>query len=38
MVAAAIAGKGAMPPKGGASGASEADIRASVQYMVDAAK
>ena len=38
MVAAAIAGKGAMPPKGGASGASEADIRATVQYMVDAAK
>jgi len=38
MVATAISGKGAMPPKGGATGASEADIRATVQYMVDAAK
>lgn len=38
MVATAIAGKGAMPPKGGAATATEADIRATVQYMVDAAK
>lgn len=38
MVATAIAGKGAMPPKGGAANATEADIRATVQYMVDAAK
>ena len=32
-----IKGKGAMPPKGG-SAASEADIKAAVQYMVAAAK
>ena len=38
MVKVAIAGKGAMPPKGGAMNASEEDIRAAVQYMVDAAK
>ncbi len=38
MVKVAIAGKGAMPPKGGAPNASEEDIRAAVQYMVDAAK
>lgn len=38
MVATAISGKGAMPPKGGAANASEAEIRATVQYMVDAAK
>ncbi len=38
MVAVAMQGKGAMPPKGGAANASEADIRAAVQYMVDAAK
>ena len=34
MVANAIKGKGAMPPKGGAMSASDADIRASVEYMV----
>lgn len=34
MVANAIKGKGAMPPKGGAISASDADIRASVEYMV----
>ncbi len=34
MVANAIKGKGAMPPKGGAVSASDADIRASVEYMV----
>jgi cytochrome c5 len=33
-----IAGKGAMPPKGGAAGASDADIKAVVSYMVDAVK
>lgn len=33
-----ITGKGAMPPKGGAATASEADLRAAVQYMVDASK
>jgi cytochrome c5 len=37
-VKVAITGKGAMPPKGGAANASEEDIRAAVQYMVDAAK
>jgi cytochrome c5 len=37
LVKSAIAGKGAMPPKGGTS-ASEADIRAAVEYMVGAAK
>jgi cytochrome c5 len=33
----AIKGKGAMPPKGG-SNASDADIKAAVEYMVNAAK
>jgi cytochrome c5 len=33
----ALHGKGAMPPKGGAS-ASDADVKAAVDYMVDAAK
>ncbi|AOW12032.1 cytochrome C [Hydrogenophaga crassostreae] len=37
LVASAIKGKGAMPPKGGAT-ASEADIHAAVVFMVDAAK
>lgn len=34
----AIKGKGAMPPKGGAMTASDADIRAVVEYMVSAVK
>lgn len=38
MVKVAMQGKGAMPPKGGAANASEEDIRAAVQFMVDAAK
>lgn len=38
LVQSVIKGKGAMPPKGGAAGASEADIRAAVQYMVNAVK
>jgi len=38
MVQVAMQGKGAMPPKGGAAAASEADIRAAVEYMVNAAK
>ncbi len=38
LVAAVIAGKGIMPAKGGAAGASDADLRAATQYMVDAAK
>jgi cytochrome c5 len=37
LVASAVKGKGAMPPKGGSS-ASDADLRAAVQYMVNAAK
>ena len=37
LTASVIKGKGAMPPKGG-SAASDADIRATVQYMVNAAK
>ncbi|OYY94092.1 MAG: cytochrome c5 family protein, partial [Polaromonas sp. 28-63-22] len=37
LTANAIKGKGAMPPKGGTS-ASDADIRAAVEYMVSAAK
>jgi cytochrome c5 len=36
-VQSAIKGKGAMPPKGG-SAASDAEIRAAVEYMVSAAK
>ncbi|MEN4921557.1 c-type cytochrome [Achromobacter spanius] len=38
MVKVAMTGKGAMPPKGGAANASEDDIRAAVQFMVNAAK
>ena len=38
LVAAVISGKGIMPAKGGAAGASDADLRAATQYMVDAAK
>ena len=37
LVQNAIKGKNAMPPKGGSS-ASDAEIRAAVQYMVNAAK
>lgn len=33
-----IKGKGVMPAKGGATAASDADIRAAVEYMVNAAK
>ena len=33
-----IKGKGAMPPKGGATAASDADLKAAVTYMVNAAK
>ena len=36
LVASVMKGKGAMPPKGGA--ASEADVSAAVDYMLDAAK
>ena len=38
LTASVIKGKGAMPPKGGAASASDADIRAAVEYMVQAAK
>ena len=37
LTASAIKGKGAMPPRGG-SAAPDADIRATVEYMVNAAK
>jgi cytochrome c5 len=37
LTASVIKGKGAMPPKGGST-ASDADIRATVEYMVNAAK
>jgi cytochrome c5 len=38
LTASVIKGKGAMPPRGAAGGASDADIKAAVQYMVNAAK
>ena len=38
LVEHAIKGKGAMPPKGGAANASDADIKAVVAYMVNASK
>ena len=34
LVASAIKGKGAMPPKGGLATATDADIRAAVEYML----
>ncbi|NIM43878.1 MAG: cytochrome c5 family protein [Hydrogenophaga sp.] len=38
LTASAIKGKGAMPPKGGAMSASDAEIKAAVQYLIDRAK
>lgn len=38
LVGSVTKGKGAMPPKGGLSAASDADLRAAVEYMVGAAK
>ena len=38
LTASVIKGKGAMPAKGGATAASDADIRAAVAFMVDSAK
>ena len=34
LTATVIKGKGAMPPRGAAAGATDADIRAAVEYMV----
>jgi len=33
-----IKGKGAMPPKGGAGSASDAELKAAVEYLVGLAK
>ncbi len=38
LVATALKGKGAMPPRGGRADASDADIKAVVEYMVGAAR
>jgi cytochrome c5 len=38
MVTTVVKGKGAMPPKGGQSAASDADLRAAVEYMAAAAR
>lgn len=38
MTSSVIKGKGAMPPKGGANSATDADIRSAVEYMANAAK
>jgi cytochrome c5 len=38
LTATVIKGKGAMPPKGGAMAASDAEIKAAVQYLIDRAK
>ena len=38
LTTSAVKGKGAMPPKGGAAAASDADIRAVVEYMVSTVK
>jgi cytochrome c5 len=38
LTASVIKGKGAMPPKGGAAAASDADIKAAVAYMVSTVK
>lgn len=38
LYASAAKGKGAMPPRGGAAQASDADLRAAVEYMAAAAK
>ncbi|UUX96057.1 c-type cytochrome [Aquabacterium sp. J223] len=38
LTASVIKGKGAMPPKGGAANASDADLRAVVSYMVGSVK
>jgi len=38
MLAVAITGKNAMPPKGTCMDCSDDDLKAAIQYMVDAAK
>jgi cytochrome c5 len=38
LTASVIKGKGAMPPKGGAAAASDADIKAAVQFMLASVK
>lgn len=38
MLQVVIQGKGAMPPKGGADQASEAELRAAIAYLADAAR
>jgi cytochrome c5 len=38
LVATALKGKGAMPPKGGNMSLSDADVKAAVEFMVNAAK
>lgn len=38
LTASVVKGKGAMPPKGGASSLSEADIKAAVEYIISQAK
>lgn len=38
MLAVAISGKGAMPPKGTCMDCSDDDLKAAIQYMVDAVK
>jgi cytochrome c5 len=38
LVASVTKGKGAMPPKGAVAGATDAELRAAVEYMLAAAK
>ena len=38
LYSSALKGKGAMPPKGGNTALSDADVKAGVDYMVSAAK
>ncbi len=38
MLASVIKGKGAMPPRAGAAGISDDDLKAAIDYMVSAAK
>ncbi|MFW2438814.1 MAG: c-type cytochrome [Arenicellales bacterium] len=38
MLAVSLKGKGAMPPKGTCMDCSDEDMKAAIQYMVDAAK